>query len=444
MTRSDVMLDLNRAERLGFGEAILCAQKTPEQIDEILRIARDRGAELLLTRLDGEKVEALSPNHRQGLDYHALSGTAFFDHTPIQTDHPHVAVVTAGTSDAPAAWEAVRTLAFKGVGATVIFDVGVAGIWRLMDRMDDIARHPVVIAVAGMDAALPSVLGGLVPGVVIAVPTSAGYGAARGGETALFACLASCAPGITVCNIDNGYGAACAALRTLGAAAVLGNPDTEDAPAGDRMPRVAALVLAAGASGRMGTRNKLLCEVGGTPLVRGVVDRLADSPVAELVVVTGHDAPAVAAALASARASMRFTHNDDHAAGMGTSLARGVASLPDTIDGAMICLGDMPHVRADTIDRLIAAFSPARGRDICVPVHQGRRGHPVLFGRRFFGELSTLTGDAGARALLDAHGEKVMEVAVDDQGIFKDYDTPDDFSDMGSIRAKEWLQTAKG
>ena len=396
MNRSEVKLDLDRAERLGFGEAILCAQKTPEQIDEILRIARDRGAELLLTRLEADKASALSPAYRRGLDYHALSGTAFFDRTPIQTDHPHVAVVTAGTSDAPAAWEAVRTLAFHGVGATVIFDVGVAGIWRLMERIDDIVWHPVVIAVAGMDAALPSVLGGLVPGVVIAVPTSAGYGAARAGETALFACLASCAPGVTVCNIDNGYGAACAALRTLGAAAVSRDAGTEDGSSNDTKPRVAAIVLAAGASGRMGQRNKLLCEIGGTPLVRRVVDTLADCPLAELVVVTGHDAPAVAAALAGTGANIRLAHNGDHAAGMGTSLARGVASLPDTIDGAMICLGDMPHVRADTIDRLIAAFSPAGGADTCVPVHAGRRGHPVLFGHRFFKELSTLTGDAGA------------------------------------------------
>ncbi len=218
MSGSEVMLDLDRADRLGFGEAILCAQKTPAQIDEILRIARDRGAELLLTRLDADKLAALMPEYRRGLDYHAASRTAFFDHAPRQASAPRVAVVTAGTSDAGPAGEALRTLAFHGVGATAIFDVGVAGIWRLMERIDDIARHPVVIAVAGMDAALPSVLGGLVPGALIAVPTSAGYGAARAGETALFSCLSSCAPGVTVCNIDNGYGAACAALRVLGAA----------------------------------------------------------------------------------------------------------------------------------------------------------------------------------------------------------------------------------
>ena len=215
MSFNEVKLDFQRADRLGFGEAIFCAQKTPAQIDEILRQGRERGTDLLLTRLDEEKLAALAPGHREGLDHHSTSQTGFFDHKPRDVSVPRVCVVTAGTSDAGPAWEAIRTLEFHGVGATPIFDVGVAGIWRLMDRVDEIAGHPVVVAVAGMDAALPSVLGGLVPGVVIAVPTSAGYGVARDGETALFSCLASCAPGVTVCNIDNGYGAACAAIRAL-------------------------------------------------------------------------------------------------------------------------------------------------------------------------------------------------------------------------------------
>jgi NCAIR mutase (PurE)-related protein len=127
-----------------------------------------------------------------------------------------VAIVAAGTSDAPAAREAERTLRHAGVGASVIIDVGVAGLWRLMDRIEEIRRFPVVIAVAGMDAALASVLGGLYGGSLICVPTSVGYGAAEEGRTALNAMLASCAPGIVVTNIDNGYGAACAVLRMLG------------------------------------------------------------------------------------------------------------------------------------------------------------------------------------------------------------------------------------
>lgn len=419
MKESEVMLDLERAGRLGFGEAILCAGKTPSQVDGILRIARERGAALLLTRLGEKKLAALAPEHRQAIDYHAASRTAFFDHVPKQAPTPLVAVVTAGTSDAGVAWEALRTLAFHGVGATVVFDVGVAGIWRLMDRVDDIARHPVVIAVAGMDAALPSVLGGLVSGVLIAVPTSAGYGVAREGETALFSCLTSCAPGVTVCNIDNGYGAACAAIRTLGAAG-LGIARTKSTNS-----RIGAIVLAAGTSGRMGDRNKLLCEIDGKSIIRQVLDTLTDSEVAELVVVTGHDAPSIAAAVAGQ--TLRLVHNDDYRSGMGTSLAKGVAALPETIDGALICLGDMPHVRSDTINRIVAAFSPSGGAEICVPIHQGHRGHPVLFGRRFFQDLGTLTGDTGARTLLAAFDSQVVEVAVGDPEIFRDYDTPEDF-----------------
>jgi NCAIR mutase (PurE)-related protein len=121
--------------------------------------------------------------------------------------------VTAGTSDLPVAHEARRTLQFHGLVPLMIADVGVAGLWRLLQRIDEIRRIPIVIVVAGMDAALPTVLGGLVPGCIIAVPTSVGYGVAAGGHAALHAMLASCAPGIVVVNIDNGYGAACAALR---------------------------------------------------------------------------------------------------------------------------------------------------------------------------------------------------------------------------------------
>jgi NCAIR mutase (PurE)-related protein len=126
-----------------------------------------------------------------------------------------VAVVTAGTSDIPVAAEACRTLEFLGVKATCIVDVGVAGLWRLLERVDEITTCDVVIVVAGMDAALASVVGGLTGQPVIAVPTSTGYGAAADGDTALHAMLTSCAQGITVTNIDNGFGAACAANRIL-------------------------------------------------------------------------------------------------------------------------------------------------------------------------------------------------------------------------------------
>ena len=213
----DVKLDLARSERIGIGEAILCAQKSPQQIAKILELAGPATAGLLLTRLAPDKFAAVERMSGAELDYDEFSQTAYFKFSPAVPEVVNqVAVVAAGTSDSIVAREALRTLAFNGVGATAILDVGVAGLWRLMERLDDIRAHRVVIAVAGMDAALVSVLGGLIAQPLIAVPTSAGYGAARDGETALAAALASCAPGITVCNIDNGYGAACAALRIIG------------------------------------------------------------------------------------------------------------------------------------------------------------------------------------------------------------------------------------
>jgi NCAIR mutase (PurE)-related protein len=130
----------------------------------------------------------------------------------------HIAIICAGTSDVAVAREAQRTLAYQGEISTLIADIGVAGLWRLTSRIEDIRAHLVLIVVAGMDAALASVAGGLFSGPIIAVPTSVGYGVAEGGHVALNAMLASCAPGLSVVNIDNGYGAACAALRLLNTA----------------------------------------------------------------------------------------------------------------------------------------------------------------------------------------------------------------------------------
>ncbi len=219
MTDEEIKLDLMRSERVGFGEAIFCQQKSVAQIGRILELAGDAGAPLLLTRLSATQYAELGPELAERLDYDPVSGTAFFDFVASGSSAGRqVAVVAAGTSDAGAAHEVLRTLAFNDVNATAIFDVGVAGLWRLMERLEEIRQHDVIIAVAGMDAALVSVLGGLVAQPLIAVPTSTGYGAARNGETALAASLVSCASGVTVCNIDNGYGAACAALRILGRA----------------------------------------------------------------------------------------------------------------------------------------------------------------------------------------------------------------------------------
>ncbi|KTS20437.1 circadian phase modifier CpmA [Methylobacterium indicum] len=214
--QDEFTLDFARTERIGLEEAVFAAGKSAAQIDAILAAADERGARFLVTRLDPERYAALS--YRDRLDYCPVSRTAFFGAARPVAGPSRIAIVAAGTSDVPVAREAERTLAYQGHATTLIADVGVAGLWRLTRRIEEIRAHPIVICAAGMDAALPSVLGGLVAGAVIAVPTSVGYGVAEGGRAALDAVLASCAPGIAVVNIDNGYGAACAAMRLLHAA----------------------------------------------------------------------------------------------------------------------------------------------------------------------------------------------------------------------------------
>ena len=175
-------------------------------------------------RLSPEKLDSL-PNARRGaIDYCGVSRTGFFGAARPVERKGDFAIVAAGTSDSPVAREAWRTLRYYGQEATSINYVGVAGLWRLTERLDEIRSHPIVIVVAGMDAAIAGVLGGLVGSAIICAPTSVGYGAAEGGRTALNAILASCAPGLVACNIDNGYGAACAALRLLGAARRIQEP----------------------------------------------------------------------------------------------------------------------------------------------------------------------------------------------------------------------------
>jgi len=209
---TDFVMDWERRQRTGIAEAVLCEGKSAAQVDAILGHAGERP--LLLTRLDGALFDALPAGRRAALDHDPLSRTAFHGAVPLPA-LDGVCVVCAGTSDLPVAREAVRSLAFSGYRAPLVADVGVAGLWRLMERIDEIRAHRVVIAVAGMEGALFSVLAGLVAAPVIATPTAVGYGVAAGGRAALNSALASCAAGLTCVNIDNGYGAACAALRIL-------------------------------------------------------------------------------------------------------------------------------------------------------------------------------------------------------------------------------------
>lgn len=200
----------------------------------------------------------------------------------------------------------------------------------------------------------------------------------------------------------------------------------DKAAAARHAPRIAALVLAAGQSRRMGPANKLLLEVGGTPMVRHVVEQVHRSRARPVSVVIGHEAEKVEAVLDGL--DVHLLRNPDYAAGLSTSLHRGLGALAPDIDGVVVCLGDMPRVSTAVIDRLISAFDPLEGRAICVPTWRGKRGNPVLFAGRFIPEILTVAGDIGARHLLGAYPDLVCEVPMEaldpGAGILLDIDTP--------------------
>ncbi|HTD52303.1 MAG TPA: nickel pincer cofactor biosynthesis protein LarB [Thermoanaerobaculia bacterium] len=216
MTGPDYTLDLDRLRRVGFPEVVLAAGKNVEQIVEICR-QLSRAHDVLVTRLSPEMWEDVSVEPLPGrADYDVRSGTLHLSvGKPMPRVAGNVAVVTGGTADTSVAEEARRTLEYLGVSSTLVPDVGVAGVLRLLSRLEEIERADVLIAVAGMEASLFSVLAGLVGRPIIAVPTSRGYGAAFGGLASLLSAVNSCANGVAAVNIDSGYAAAMAAYRIL-------------------------------------------------------------------------------------------------------------------------------------------------------------------------------------------------------------------------------------
>lgn len=204
--------------------------------------------------------------------------------------------------------------------------------------------------------------------------------------------------------------------------------DSEDEAAPQQAPRVAVLVLAAGRSTRMGGPNKLLQEADGVPLVVHAVKAALSSQAVEVVVVLGHMADQVKPAIErviGAEKRLRFVINPDFANGLSTSVRAGIASLGKEIDAAVAQLGDMPGVNAALLDRLMAAFSPVEGRSICVPTVDGKRGNPVLWDRRFFAEMTKVSGDTGAKHLIGEHADVVCEVEMTGEAAITDIDTPE-------------------
>jgi len=219
-----------------------------------------------------------------------------------------------------------------------------------------------------------------------------------------------------------------AEIAAMGVGGLLNEIPTRPQPRDERatetpsLPKIAAVVLAAGLSSRMRS-NKLLVEIGGKPLIRQAVETALASAASSTLVVTGNRGDEIRSSLSGLNA--QFVDNPTFSKGLSESLKRGLSALPDDVDGALILLGDMPDVSAELIDRLIAAFDPGEDRAICVATRHGKRGNPVLWARRFFAEMMAIEGDVGAKHLMAANDELVCEVEAADDGPLIDIDTPE-------------------
>jgi molybdenum cofactor cytidylyltransferase len=200
-------------------------------------------------------------------------------------------------------------------------------------------------------------------------------------------------------------------------------------PAKPQRPRIAAVVLAAGLSSRMGS-NKLLADLDGKPLLVRTIAEIKASAVDEIVVVTGHQAADVEAALSGL--DVRVVHNADYATGLSGSVKTGISAILD-FDAGFVCLGDMPLVRAQDFNRMIAAFNIVDGRDLIAPVQGRKLGNPVLWGSNYFAALQALSGDRGARSLLEANRDAITEISVEHEGILLDADTPEALAKIKSL-----------
>ena len=198
--------------------------------------------------------------------------------------------------------------------------------------------------------------------------------------------------------------------------------------------KVAAIVLAAGRSSRMAPRNKLIEPVDGEAMVARVVGVSLASGADPVIVVTGFEAPRVAGVLQGLNVTV--VHNPAYEEGLSASLRAGIQAVPPESDGALILLGDMPRLQSRDVGMLIAAFAAVGREAICVPVKDGRRGNPVLWGATYFAEMMAISGDVGAKELLERHADKVYEVPTESNGIFADVDTPNDLDGVRTDRVR--------
>jgi molybdenum cofactor cytidylyltransferase len=318
---------------------------------------------------------------------------------------------------------AIREAVAEGADPVLVF-----GASAITDRRDVI---PAAILQAGGDIerfGMPVdpgnllLLGRVHNAVVIGLPGCARSPKRNGFDFVLERVLA----GIEVTSAD---------IAAMGSGGLLAEIPTRPQPRDSqpanvpRAPQIAAIVLAAGQSSRMG-HNKLTADLGGAPLVRRAVEAAVTSHVSRTIVVTGKDASLVEDALKDL--SVGFVHNPDFRQGLSTSLKMGIRAVPEEYDGAVVLLADMPGIGAGVIDKLIAAFNPEEGRAICVASHKGKRGNPVLWSRRFFPEMLALEGDIGAKHVMALNEELVCEVEAGSDDPLIDIDTPEDLRAFGA------------
>ncbi len=211
----DIRFDFQRSERLGFVEAIWGADKSIDQLKRISKEVLEKKEVVFITRISKEKATQLLNLFEKGIYYEQANCIVIGENANKLSINKKVAIISGGSSDLTVTLEAKLALEIYGISCKSFIDVGVAGLHRLISQLKEIDKYDVLIVCAGMEGALATVVGGLLPQPIIAVPVSVGYGVSKDGETALNSMLSSCSPGIAVMNIDNGYGAAMAALRII-------------------------------------------------------------------------------------------------------------------------------------------------------------------------------------------------------------------------------------
>lgn len=187
--------------------------------------------------------------------------------------------------------------------------------------------------------------------------------------------------------------------------------------------KITGILLAAGASRRMGSQNKLLTDLNGKTMIEVVATELVNSKLSNIIVVTGHESEKVKTALAGL--DLNFIHNPQYKRGLSTSLKAALDIIPRNTDGIIVCLGDMPRIRSTHIDKLIDAFNPIEGNSICVPIHGRKRGNPILWSNEYLKQIQSINGDMGAKNILDQHIDQITEVPMDENAVLFDIDTPE-------------------